>query len=1015
MRRLVCFSGFWALVIMSLGGLAPTPAQAAVACDASLVQSGECPDDAEIVKFGFGKGATLEPQALPLDAYASGAERIAVKLEPRSAFDGYRPLPLRGDDKTALWRNALWNWAGDTSASGVDMCVMGCAPQTLQQRQGAGTRLVPACAATQCAVDEVCEADGKTCTACEWVETDWDVDPATICPDQDATMGFSQSSASCALDPATKPVKTTPGTKTAGCAACEWLAGDWDADPATLCPDKTATRTVGESVPGCGADPATKPAETAPGTSTDPSCTACALPNGHVCKWEWRRASDEHWRGPHWSDPAYLTVRASLGEFCTTTTVTRKGTPKKSHKCCPDTGKPKDKEKGTRDCGVCPWQFGNLTPDPDTVCQYDETCRHPKKPNGCTPTAAKPAPRCEAGWKYCPVGCYWVVTGWTNGPPSTLCPHRSTSPTYGSDTPGCTPPMKKPSTAPVPGTKQNCAPCGWTAGEWRTAPSTLCERQTTTRTVTESPPGCGADPATKPATSTPGLVKTGTAACPDCKWVYRAWTSAELAKVGTTCRGDEVATRPIGVSPRGCTPADPRPASKLVGTKYCLPLCQCLSNGCATGRPTGGGSVQWPGSSLVSVWWTCSGAGCRDNPCGSQYSVTPPKPTKPTTPVTPKACEYSAWTPASSTKCPDETVAQTRTKTSGGSSCTDTSRTVSGTKSVGCGGSCSYSAWTPAASTKCSGVGFTQTRTKSPSSCSGATSQQATGTKTTGTCGGDPPTCNNCTYGSWSPAENSRCSGVSFQQTRTKSEPCCSGATSRQATGTGSGSAATWGAWSACVNRTKTRTCSPGTCGAKCSGPSSDTCGGDPPPPPCVYGPGGPAPHTVCQGQTYTWSKSATNQPCVGSDPATSTLTGTKRPTPGTWSAWSTCVNNTKTRTCSPGVCGGGCSGSSSAVCRTCTKATVSPGTCTASCSGGKCGIQSGTKTSTCTPGQGTGCDTSCSGKTSTASCSRDCGACPTIEYCCIDLYGGGPSVRAPGPGWTCTGTLIGPTPCSIR
>ena len=89
------------------------------------------------------------------------------------------------------------------------------------------------------------------------------------------------------------------------------------------------------------------------------------------------------------------------------------------------------------------------------------------------------------------------------------------------------------------------------------------------------------------------------------------------------------------------------------------------------------------------------------------------------------------------------------------------------------GGWSAWSAWSPAANTRCSGDTFTQTRTRTCTNpapqhggaqCVGESSQQrqATGTKDCSIDGGWSA------WSAWSPAANTRCSGTTFTQTRTR-------------------------------------------------------------------------------------------------------------------------------------------------------------------------------------------------------------------------------------------------------
>ena len=300
-------------------------------------------------------------------------------------------------------------------------------------------------------------------------------------------------------------------------------------------------------------------------------------------------------------------------------------------------------------------------------------------------------------------------------------------------------------------------------------------------------------------------------------WTCNQWTP----DTSNTCSTSSVTqARDCSIkSPPGCygTPADPPPTvptSRTVsGTKDCGPANPCT--GWTTGAWQGQSAAQTCVGETVTQTRTVEKAppGCTGTPANEPDSSRVLSGTQTggscsnSNPCTNWSC--SSWTPSTGNTCTSSSVDQTRdcsTKTPPG--CTGTpiltkpaeSQTVPGTQQCQNCSAGNWSSWSPSTSSVCDGVTFTQTRSRTDS-CGVTTygSRPATGTKTTGDC----PSEEICTWGgwsTWSPSTGSQTCGTSFTQTRSRSDNCGNtDGQSRTATGSGEGSwsAGSWGACSA--------------------------------------------------------------------------------------------------------------------------------------------------------------------------------------------------------------------------
>ena len=399
---------------------------------------------------------------------------------------------------------------------------------------------------------------------------------------------------------------------------------------------------------------------------------------------------------------------------------------------------------------------------------------------------------------------------------------------------------------------------------------------------------CQSGSCVAPSTSCPGQTwNSSTCSCVNCS--CGSWSPAP----STICNGQSF------TQTRSCTPSACNTESQsATGTKYCPPTCNCGSWG-GWGSWTPAPSTACSGQSFTQT--RNRSRSCTPSACNTETDTD----TQPSTGT--KNCQicncgswggWGSYSPATSTVCSGQSFTQTRNRSRSctPSACnteTDTDTQPStGTKNCqicNCGSWGGWGSYSPATSTVCSGQSFTQTRNRSrsctPSACNtetGTGSRSATGTKNCCTCG---------SYGSWgsySPAPSTVCSGQSFTQTRNRSRSCTPSACNTE-TDTGSRSA------------TGTKNCC--TCGSYGS-----------------WGSYSPAPSTVCSGQSFTQTRSRSRS-CTPSGCATTSETSSQSTTGtkcccgsyGSYSAFDNgwpsqvCTTDTtsryKTRTCTPSGC----------------------------------------------------------------------------------------------------------------
>lgn len=325
--------------------------------------------------------------------------------------------------------------------------------------------------------------------------------------------------------------------------------------------------------------------------------------------------------------------------------------------------------------------------------------------------------------------------------------------------------------------------------------------------------------------------------------------------------------------------------------------------------------------------------GCNTNDCSVRRDATGTMP-----------CVVSCggtWAPEPSTVCSGQSFTQTRSCNAGcnDGDC-DTSRNVQGTKPASDCTWGSWSQWSPwgNCTALCDGGTQSRSRTRSKSrteacggACPGPAVQIQSQACNTHAC---PVVCGN---DDWSPATSTVCRGQSFTQTRPRCDYRCNTgncSSTRTATGTKPPSDCQWAPWSqwsawgacsaSCGGGTQsrertTRKTEVEACGRVCVGIPVErqtrscnthacvTCGN------AVWS---PATTTVCDGQSFTQTRSCAAG-CNSGDCSTSrSATGTKRAVDGVWrtGAWQTTgrcrddcepVLRTRSVTCDPPSCGG--------------------------------------------------------------------------------------------------------------
>ena len=263
-------------------------------------------------------------------------------------------------------------------------------------------------------------------------------------------------------------------------------------------------------------------------------------------------------------------------------------------------------------------------------------------------------------------------------------------------------------------------------------------------------------------------------------------------------RNSRTCQRAKTVSPSGSNPSDTSVScTRVDGSWSALPSASSLSCGsirvasCTNPRPScGGRSCSGRAPAVIGTQclrgYSCQNRRCVEVEntisCGASWS------------------RWSGWSPSTSTVCSGESVSQTRNRTrscvlgcnDGDCDRTNTQyRTRSGTKTTGScrsGNSISCGAsWSPSASTKCSGVSFTQTRNCRSTCNTGdcAERRSATGTKTTGSCRSTTSSDTISCGAPWSPSLSTKCSGASFTQTRNCRSGCNTGDCAERRTATG--------------------------------------------------------------------------------------------------------------------------------------------------------------------------------------------------------------------------------------
>ncbi len=267
--------------------------------------SSHCLTDPKIMRFGAGGDLHLRATAdYPMPPYPIGTE-LEIKALPAWG-DAGRPLLFGGEssdvesppanqgridwpprwEEVKRWEarglvsitpvtaapnapRSLGPWGACSASCGAqDNCGAAQGQQTRTCTPGTGSH-----ASETCDGQVLSRACSVSCPCtCDWQVGAWNPNPATLCPQYSATRTVRSSASGC-TPAAPKPATSTPGTKqNCPTPTCRWQTGSWSPNPSTLCPEETATRPVWESPAGCS--PAgQKPATSTPGTRTDCTCS----------------------------------------------------------------------------------------------------------------------------------------------------------------------------------------------------------------------------------------------------------------------------------------------------------------------------------------------------------------------------------------------------------------------------------------------------------------------------------------------------------------------------------------------------------------------------------------------------------------------------------------------------------------------------------------------------------------------------------------------------------------------